>query len=97
MRQAVEYYRYQAYGTPDVYPIVDTDGNGWEDTPWTLADNNTPIGERWPSEVPIGSSPRARGAGPDAPRIGLPSWLVVEAGDGIRTHDIQLGKLTLYP
>jgi RHS repeat-associated protein len=37
----LEYYRYQAYGTPDVYPIVDTDGNGWEDTPWTLADNNT--------------------------------------------------------
>jgi hypothetical protein len=36
----LEYYRYQAYGTPDVYPIVDTDGNGWEDTPWTLADNN---------------------------------------------------------
>jgi hypothetical protein len=37
----LEYYRFQAYGTPDVYPIVDTDLNGWEDTPWTLADNNT--------------------------------------------------------
>jgi RHS repeat-associated protein len=36
----LEYYRYQTWGTADVYPIVDADGNGMEDTPATLADNN---------------------------------------------------------
>ncbi len=39
LKRVLEYYRYSAYGSPTVLPIVDLNNDGLEDTPTDLTDN----------------------------------------------------------